>query len=223
MRFYQAASGGGARHRIYRTGRFGILRLGVSRDDSVSHLGGMLRRGSWCGAVRLAPAWSAGVVLSLGYAQGWGCTTDSNPYVASHMKAERWRTVIPDFAPPSLRPTTSRAGPGATDGDAEGRMKLPTAHLRTSRPMIRAKRGRNGNRGEPPLRPVNRRLAPTQVRILVLPPAPRPAQIWSPSGPGHATRRAQFRSCGRAADTIGHGGPRGRRPVGANCRADPAG
>src|SRR6266508_6847030 len=40
----------------------------------------------------------------------------------------------------------------------------------------------------------NRRLAPTQVRILVLPPAPRPAQTWSPSGTGHATHRAGFRS-----------------------------
>src|SRR6266536_3797274 len=60
--------------------------------------------------------------------------------------------------------------------------------------MIGVGPGWEGTYGEPPLRPVNRRLTPTQVRILVLPPAPRPADTWSPTGPGRATRRARFRS-----------------------------
>src|SRR6266540_2207823 len=91
--------------------------------------------------------------------------------------------------------------------------------------MIGVGPGWEGTYGEPPLRPVNRRLAPTQVRILVLPPPRRPADTWSPSGPGRATRRARLRSDVAPADALltrcGRGGPwwrpsrvAGRRPLG---------
>src|SRR6266511_1735819 len=68
--------------------------------------------------------------------------------------------------------------------------------------MIGVGPGWEGTYGEPPLRPVNRRLAPTQVRILVLPPPRRPADTWSPSGPGRATRRARLRSDVAPADAL---------------------
>src|SRR6266540_3140063 len=91
--------------------------------------------------------------------------------------------------------------------------------------MIGVGPGWEGTYGEPPLRPVNRRLAPTQVRILVLPPPRRPADTWSPSGPGRATRRARLRSDVAPADALltrcGRGGPwwrpsrvADRRPLG---------
>jgi hypothetical protein len=99
-----------------------------------------------------------------------------------------------DFPPLSLRPTLCRAGQTATGRDARGYLKLSTRYSCWSRRMSGTWRGQEGTCGDPRLRAVNRRLAPTQVRILVLPPQRRPAQTCSPSGPSHATPLAWFRS-----------------------------
>src|SRR6266540_3412239 len=83
--------------------------------------------------------------------------------------------------------------------------------------MIGVGPGWEGTYGEPPLRPVNRRLAPTQVRILVLPPPRRPADTWSPSGPGQASASSKIAGLGlvgcgdRLVRLAGWCGPAGLR------------
>jgi hypothetical protein len=69
------------------------------------------------------------------------------------------------FAPPDAKPRgTRRDGWGAKVW-----AKLLIVRRRTSPAMFGARRGSQGTRKEPPLRPVKSPALPTQVRILSLP------------------------------------------------------
>jgi hypothetical protein len=70
------------------------------------------------------------------------------------------------FPPSSLRPTPGPPGRGETGRDAEGRLKLSTCRLRTSRPMVGVMWGREGTGEATARRPVKSPALPTQVRIL---------------------------------------------------------
>jgi hypothetical protein len=76
------------------------------------------------------------------------------------------------FPPLSLRPTRGCARPAGTGGDAEGRRKLSTGRLCTSRPIIGTGSGWEGTREVTAVRPVKSPALPKQVRIVSLPHYP---------------------------------------------------
>jgi hypothetical protein len=93
--------------------------------------------------------------------------------------------------------------------------------------MIGTKRGRKGNRGEPPLRPVKSpasaypgsnpgpaTTAPTSADMVTIRPRPR-----NPAAPASL----RFPSRGRPADAAGLDGVRAGRAVGAHCAAGSVG
>jgi hypothetical protein len=117
---------------------------------------------------------------------GWR-PTDSNPHVARHMKAQLWGTVTPD----SLHRTPGRTGTGrdgwgcqGTTGAADGPFAHVTANDQDQAGTEREAWGAAGvtckssASAYPGSNPVFA-TAPTRQRL-------------SPSGPGHATRRAGF-------------------------------